>query len=257
MKRILLITLLLSSAFLVKAQPADTTKRVFTIVEAEPSFFGGMDRFYLYLQANIKYPADAIKNKLQGKVFVGFVVEKDGSLTDIKILRGVSPSIDAEAIRVISNSPRWKPGIENGRPVNVQYNMALNFKLPPPEVIKAQLLADSLENVPFDKKIFTAVEQEPQFPGGLEKLYNYLQTNLKYPENARDQGIRGRVRINFVVEKDGSLSNFEIRKSLSPETDAEALRVMQNCPKWQPGMQNGQAVRVEYSVPIPFPVDEQ
>ena len=115
---------------------------------------------------------------------------------------------------------------------------------------------DSLSNVPFDQKIFSAVEQEPQFPGGLEKFYNYLQNNLKYPEKAQDQNVQGKVRVNFVVEKDGSLSNFEIRQSLSQETDAEAIRVLKNCPKWKPGMQGGRPVRVEYSVPISFPLNQ-
>ena len=116
--------------------PMDTSKnvaydpsRIFTSVEQIPTFPGGFDAFYKYLAQNIHYPAGAAKDRIQGKVFVIFVVEKDGSLTDMKIIRGVSPDIDAEAIRVLKSSPKWKPGIQNGRPVRVQFSVPINFSL--------------------------------------------------------------------------------------------------------------------------------
>jgi len=95
--------------------------------EIEPQFPGGVEAFYNYLLHNIHYPQDAIKNNVQGKVFVSFVIEKNGSLTNIKIIRGLSDDIDREAIRVISNSPKWNPGIQNGRAVRVQYTMPIDF----------------------------------------------------------------------------------------------------------------------------------
>jgi periplasmic protein TonB len=116
--------------------PMDTSKtvsydpsRIFTSVEQIPTFPGGFDAFYKYLAQNIHYPAGAAKDHIQGKVFVIFVVEKDGSLTDMKIIRGVSPDIDAEAIRVLKSSPKWKPGIQNGRPVRVQFSVPISFSL--------------------------------------------------------------------------------------------------------------------------------
>lgn len=101
-------------------------------------------------------------------------------------------------------------------------------------------------------KTFVRVEQVPEFPGGIEKLYAFVTNNLKYPSKARRDDIHGSVRVGFVVEKDGSLTNFEIEKSLSPECDAEAIRLMTTSPKWIPGMQNGHAVRVKYSIPLAF-----
>ena len=130
---------------------------IFTSVDIEPRFQGGIANFHAYLQQNIVYPSNAIKQRAEGKVFVGFVVEKNGSLSNIKILRAVSPEIDAEAGRVISNSPNWLPGLQNEKPVRVQYVIPIIFKLPPDSVIKRQLLEDSLGYDP--EKVFSAVQQ--------------------------------------------------------------------------------------------------
>ena len=101
----------------------------FVSIEKQPQFPGGLQSFYQYLSRNIKYPKEDVKNKVQGKVFMSFVVEKDGRLTDIHVVRGVSPQIDDEAVRVISASPKWHPGIQFGVPVRVKYNINVNFKL--------------------------------------------------------------------------------------------------------------------------------
>ena len=104
---------------------------------------------------------------------------------------------------------------------------------------------------------FDVVEQMPQFPGGPAALMQFLSTNVKYPKEAFEQGIQGRVIANFVVEKDGSITEARIVKSVvvksvDPALDAEALRVVGTMPKWAPGTQNGEPVRVKYTVPITF-----
>ncbi|MGF7073342.1 energy transducer TonB [Mucilaginibacter sp. R-33] len=96
---------------------------------------------------------------------------------------------------------------------------------------------------------FHSVEKIPEFPGGPEKLFRFIAKNLKYPTG---ETVEGRVNISFVIEKDGSLTDFKVVKSLSEATDAEAIRVMSISPKWQPGLQNGHPVRVRYSIPISF-----
>ena len=97
----------------------------------EPSFKGGIENFYQYLSHAVHYPARAKLNGIQGKVLISFVIKKNGQLKDIKILRSVSPEIDAEALRVMKLSPNWQPGMLLGMPVNVQYTMPLNFALSP------------------------------------------------------------------------------------------------------------------------------
>lgn len=103
--------------------------KIFTAVEQEPAFPGGMEKFINYLSKNIHYPAVARENNTQGKVIVSFVCERDGSLTDVKVARGIGDGCDEEAVRVIKNSPRWKPGIQNGRPVRVAYSVPIQFTL--------------------------------------------------------------------------------------------------------------------------------
>jgi len=102
---------------------------IFTVVESMPEFKGGRDALYAYLGNNIKYPVMAKESGIQGKVYVTFVVEKDGSITDVKLLRGIGGGCDDEAIRVVGSMPRWKPGKQRGKPVRVQYNLPVRFTL--------------------------------------------------------------------------------------------------------------------------------
>lgn len=102
---------------------------IFTVVESMPEFRGGMQELYTYLGNNIKYPVMAKESGIQGKVYVTFVVEKDGSITDVKLLRGIGGGCDEEAIRVVQSMPKWKPGKQRGKPVRVQYNLPVRFTL--------------------------------------------------------------------------------------------------------------------------------
>ena len=111
------------------ASASSDTAKIFTAVQKEPAFPGGLDAFYKYLQQTVRYPAKSFENRIQGKVLITFIVEKDGSLTDIKVAKGVSEDIDAEAVRVMTISPKWNPGTQNAKPVRVQYTMPLSFTL--------------------------------------------------------------------------------------------------------------------------------
>jgi len=234
------------------ANSTNNKEPVFTSVDVEPRLQGGIANFYAYLQENLVYPKKAIKQRAEGKVFIAFIVEKDGSLTNIKILRGVSPEIDAEAGRVVGNSPKWLPGLQNEKPVRVQYSIPITFKLPPEAILKHELLMDSLRSIPAEQKIFTAVEAEPSFPGGIEMFYRFLQYNIRYPAKAFEDKIQGKVFISFVVEKDGSLTDIKVLRGIGGGCDEEAVRVMKTSPKWRPGIQNGRPVRVQYTMPISF-----
>ena len=105
-------------------------------------------------------------------------------------------------------------------------------------------------------KIFTSVEQVPEFPGGIEKFYAYLSKNIRYPAVARENGTQGRVIVSFVCEKDGSLTDVKVARGIGDGCDEEAVRVLKASPKWTPGVQNGRKVRVAYSVPISFTLSE-
>jgi protein TonB len=107
----------------------DTKVYDFVSIETPPGFPGGIEKFYSYVQKTVKYPPMAAENNIQGKVFLSFVVEKNGELTDIHVDRKLGGGTDEEAVRVLKASPRWTPGIQNGKPVRVKYNIPISFTL--------------------------------------------------------------------------------------------------------------------------------
>ena len=110
--------------------PADTTKNVvYDVTETMPQFPGGQGVMMKYLAANIKYPASAVKAKKQGRVIVAFVIQKDGSVTNARIVRSVDPELDAEALRIVKAMPNWTPGTQDGKPVDVNYTIPVVFSL--------------------------------------------------------------------------------------------------------------------------------
>jgi len=227
----------------------DTVRKkgtVYTSVEKVPEFPGGVEAFGQFLGRSIKYPKADREKGIQGRVIVTFVVEKDGSLSGLKVLKGVSKTIDAEAVRVLKLSPKWKPGIESHKKVRVQYTVPISFTL---NDVAAKPANDDTNTV------FTSVEQVPEFPGGLEAFGKFLASNVKYPKADREKGINGRVIASFIVEVDGTLSNIIVKQGVSKAIDEEAVRVLDMSPKWKPGTQNGRVVRVQYAVPISFRLD--
>lgn len=106
-----------------------------------------------------------------------------------------------------------------------------------------------------DSEIFTVVEQDPQFPGGSDALYQFLGQNAHYPEKAKAEGIQGTVYLTFIIEKDGSISNIRVLRSPSDMLSDEARRLVKSMPKWKPGKQRGKNVRVQYNLPINFQLD--
>ena len=111
------------------APKPEVSNKVFDVVEEMPSFPGGQGALMAFLNSNIKYPVVAQENGVQGRVIVGFVVERDGSITDVKVMRSVDPSLDREAQRVIKAMPKWKPGKQNGSAVRVKYTVPVVFRL--------------------------------------------------------------------------------------------------------------------------------
>ncbi len=103
-----------------------------------------------------------------------------------------------------------------------------------------------------EEKVFIAVEEMPEFPGGTTALLQYIAKAVEYPVIAQENGVQGTVYVTFVVNKDGSVSNAKVLRGVDPSLDAEALRVVSTLPKWKPGKQSGTPVRVSYNVPIKF-----
>lgn len=117
---------------------------------------------------------------------------------------------------------------------------------------KPEVVETPAEKAETKDEVFMVVEKMPEFPGGIKELMSFLSKNIKYPASAMAKNVQGRVIVQFVVEKDGTPTEFKVMRSVDPALDAEALRVMQEMPKWKPGMQRGQVVRVKYTVPVTF-----
>ena len=128
----------------------------------------------------------------------------------------------------------------------------INAEVEQNEVIEDYVPVEVEEEEVVEQEIFKIVEEMPSYPGGEQKLMEYVAKNIKYPQIARETGIQGRVYVNFVVEPDGSVSNVSVLRGIGGGCDEEAIRVVTNMPKWKPGKQRGKAVRVQYMLPVNF-----
>ena len=227
---------------------------VYQIVEQMPQYTGGEEAMMKYVAENIKYPQAAKDKNISGRVFVGFVIEKDGSVSNVKVVRGIGGGCDEEAARVIKEMPKWKPGMQKGKPVRVNYMMPIFFKLDdgqPAKSVKKEK-ASNPDMTPDKNGVYQIVEEMPQYPGGEDALMDYVSKNVVYPSEAQEKGISGRVFVGFIVEKDGSVSNVKVLRGIGGGCDEEAVRVISGLPKWKPGKQDGKPVRVSYQMPINF-----
>lgn len=121
--------------------------------------------------------------------------------------------------------------------------------IPAPDAVKQQPVE---EIVPVKEKVYEVVDVMPEFPGGVKALLDFISTNVQYPETARQKGIEGRVVVQCVVEKDGSINEVKVLRGIVEELDEEAVRVVNSMPKWTPARQGGQPVRCKYTLPISF-----
>ena len=120
------------------------------------------------------------------------------------------------------------------------------------EVIEEYVPVEVQEEEVVEQEIFQIVEEMPAYPGGDQKLMEFIAKGIKYPQIARETGIQGRVFVGFVVEPDGSVSNVKVLRGIGGGCDEEAMRVVKSMPKWKPGKQRGKAVRVSYMLPVNF-----
>ena len=131
-------------------------------------------------------------------------------------------------------------------------DIEINADVDQNEVIEEYVPVEVEEEDVQEQEIFQIVEEMPAYPGGDQKLMEYVAKNIKYPQIARETGIQGRVFVGFVVEPDGSVSNVKVLRGIGGGCDEEAMRVVKSMPKWKPGKQRGKAVRVSYTLPVVF-----
>ena len=250
-------------------QDQDTTisEEIFFIVEDMPSFqVKGLNGFREWVQDHLNYPKEAKEKRIEGIVYIGFVVNKTGNVTDVKIMRGADPLLNTEALRIVKSSPQWKPGKQRGQEVNVSFVFPVKFSLgdtektePEEKVIPVKKIKQdeptAEEEIP-EGEIFFIVEDMPIFPNdsleSMDAFRRYVMYNLIYPEEAAKKGINGKVFVEFVVDKNGDVKNVKIKKGDDPLLNAEAIRVIKSSPQWIPGKQRGRVVNVAFTFPIMF-----
>ncbi len=228
-----------------------------------------------HISKNFRYPLEAQKQGIQGRVSVLFVIAKDGNIQGLKA-RGPHKLLEDEVIRIISRLPKMTPGKGDGKVVNVPFSIPVTFKLDNAgfntvgeikeyEKIRARQLAEMSEDLKmaFENSVpFAEVSQVPVFPGCeeagdgracfAEKMRSHIMKHFNYPQEAQEQGIQGRVSIMFLISSEGQITNIA-KRGPDPLLENEAVRIISKLPTMKPGKNaNGEVVNVPFSIPISF-----
>ena len=216
-----------------------------------------------FIYNHLEYPPEALENNVKGRCTVNFIVEKDGTLSQIEAISQLGGGCEKEAERVFelmnTQHKLWKPGKnKKGQKVRVRLNKTISFYPKGKE----------------STEIFKIVEQMPRFPGCEEvdgnnwkkkncsniKLLQFIQANIKYPEEAKKNGTQGRCFVGFIVEKDGTISDFKLIRDIGSGCGEESMRVVKLMAEkkliWTPGIQRGKKVRVQFNLPVHFKLDK-
>ncbi|MBO7194655.1 MAG: M56 family metallopeptidase [Alistipes sp.] len=243
-------------------QESQQDDRPFIKVEKMPTFDGGKSLvgFQNWIQNNIRYPKEALAKGVGGRVIFQFVVERDGTPSSFNVLKSPDKSLADEVERVFKTSPKWEAGEQGGKKVRVLYTVPVVFTTPSAETQEFEQQKQNFEaqkqNFEQQKDLaYIKVEKMPTFQGGdLNAFRNWVQGQIQYPKEAMEKNISGRVIFSFVVEKDGSTSDFTVLQAPDKLLVAEVERIFKTCPKWEAGTQRGEKVRVKYTVPIVFAI---
>ena len=209
-----------------------------------PEFPGGREAQMRFLAENMRYPQEAREKGIEGRVIVKFSVADDtGEILNPRVIRSVHPALDAEALRLVKAMPRWTwVGDPDKKTLkSVEIEQPIEFKL------------DGKNT----SEVYDMVKEAPEFPGGPKAMMEYLKTNMRYPQIAKENGIQGRVILQFVVDETGKVTDPKILRGVDPALDLEAIRLVEAMPQWTPGKQDGKAVAVKYTVPVSFKLDSE
>jgi TonB family protein len=223
---------------------------------------GGLDKFYEYLSNNI----DFTKVENEKDVIIGFVLGKDGKMNHIKVSFCSTEEAEKEITLVLQKADKWDLSNQKNKEYFICYKMKLFFSEKTVKGLSKTIeLKDDVVDIDMDKNEFAnsdvkinSVEDNvlynsagldviPEYPGGIAEFYLYLQKNYKVPNV---KGLGGKIAVSFVIEKDGSITDIKVLRDIGHGTGEEAIRVLQNCKKWQPAEQNGAKVRCSYMLPI-------
>ena len=244
-RALMFVAVLLACGTACKQNQTNQEPENYSSVEQKPMFNGeDAGKFATWVFGQIKYPEEAYKNDIQGRVTLQFTIAKDGKVTNVKILRSSGNQLlDDEAVRVVSMSPEWTPGKVKDKPVDVVFTFPVVFKLEGEETEAAG-----------EPVSFAEVEQKPSFQSGDANAFTkWVFGQLKYPEEAIKQQVEGRVTLQFTIAKDGKVKDINVaRSSGSQILDDEAVRIVSMSPQWEPGKHKGEPVDVRFTFPLVF-----
>lgn len=233
-------------------QPAgdtdETNQRVYTEPFAPPSFKGGEKGLQAFLRTKIQYPQSAIQQKIQGICVIRFLITEDGSVKHTYVLKSLDKACDEVAQQAVEQIPPFIQGKYEGKRMRAWFNVPVIFSLQEatPQV--------TFENMKIDLDYPNeSVAYPPLFLGGFNALYDYLTKNLRYPKIAKKKKIEGSVHLLYSILEDGSIADVVVERSLHPECDAEAIRLVQEMPAYLPArLYNQNKVRVGNRIAVPF-----
>lgn len=250
-----------------KSSPESKVKQINSSSKSSQEDFS---KLFKHLARNMRYPASARQEKITGYEVVYFKIQ-NGKISDIKIAKGLQNDINNEVLRTFDLFKETIEAEDNN------YAMAIAFHLTGTESNPGQLPSTgknyfigsiSVSAMGVSEKVepsepnhalsqdaikdFTSVDVLPEFPGGMKGWGDYLQSALKYPDEARKNKITGRVILNFIVLKNGSITDIKVLRGIGGGADEEAIRVVKESPNWKPGLKNGVPVNVAYTMPIFF-----
>jgi len=217
-----------------------------------PAFPGGYDEFTKFLNDNIHYPKASAQ--LSGKIYAEVIIEKDGTLSPIKLLQDNDNEFGKELLRVLSLSPKWTPGENEYKKEKytdrIELILPIDFnsgKLTVTDLSK-QTTQDSINN----HQVFFTADSLPAFPGGERGFGFFLRNHIRYPKLAKEKNVTGRVFVQFIIEEDGGLSHMQILRDPGSGLGDETMRVLLLSPNWIPAKKKGKPVRIQYTVPTNF-----
>jgi TonB family protein len=249
----------------IKSQPKNasrkTTQQLVSGADWEP--------FYKFVMRTIRYPAAAQEINLQGNTAIKFTV-KNGTLEGLGIAsKPLGYGLEPEVMRVIASYKDFAGGPDGNYIIPVSFLLSgtsseqkakkADVKLSGYTTLSEVVIRGYVRKADDSGKVydFVSLQSQPSFPGGMEKFYSYIQKNVRYPKNAQERNIQGKVFLSFVIETDGTLTEIKVERKVSEDIDEEALRLIKESPKWIPGIQDGKKVRVKYNIPISFALSDE
>lgn len=193
-----------------------------------PRFFRGESGMLKYFRDNNYYIVS--KEEAADTALISMIINEDGTHIQPKIVTSTKDLSGNRLLELCEKMPKWMPAYQDGKPIT----------------------KEAFFTIRFPSAVYDIVEQMPSYPGGMGALMQFLSSNVKYPVEAEENGIMGRVICTFVVERDGSITDVKVAKSVHPLLDREAVRVISRMPNWNPGMLLGEPVRVKYTLPVIF-----